>query len=68
MDQAAPDQAQPQGPDENQIIDQIGQLMQQLSPEKAKAVLDMLEQMIGGQPMPGKSDPNQGPNSEPVGM
>lgn len=40
------DQNQAPNP-EDQIVDQIGELMQQLSPEKQKQLVDKLSEMMG---------------------
>lgn len=50
MAEGAPEAAQ----DDAQIVDQIGALMNQLSPEKQQEVLALLSDMLGG----GSKDPN----------
>lgn len=72
----APDAAQAgAAPQEDQIIDQIGQLLGQLSPEKQQMVVAKLGEMLAGQeaaepneaaPMPqGTSSSEGGPNGQP---
>lgn len=75
-DPQAPQNAQqpaPGGDDQDaKIIDQIGQLIQQLPPEKQKLVLEALEKMIGADDQEGpqptqQMDPNAGQNGVPAG-
>lgn len=66
MDQENPQEQQAPGEaNENEIVDQIGALLSQLSPEKQKGLLDQLQQLVGGQ-MPNGA-PEAGPNGVPVG-
>ena len=64
---------QEQMPQENDdaVVDQIGALMQKLSPEKQMAVVEKLAQMIGGEqdaPQPVENVSLEGgPNGKPVG-
>jgi hypothetical protein len=63
---------QEQMPQENEdgIVDQIGELMQKLSPEKQMAIVEKLAQMIGGEEAPQPVEnvsPEGGPNGKPVG-
>lgn len=59
-------------PQEDQIVDQIGELMKQLSPEKQAAVLSALAGQMQGeeeQEMPHQTvSPEGGLNGKPVGM
>jgi hypothetical protein len=55
---------------EDQIIDQIGALMQKLSPEKQMAIIQKLSEMMGGDEAPQPVEnvsPEGGPNGKPVG-
>ena len=76
MDMPAQDpSADPAGQDNQQedqnesaIIDQIGMLLQKLSPDKAKEVVMQLMQMMGGGAQPaGQVSPDAGANGTPVG-
>ena len=67
MQEAAP-APEEQNP-EDAIVDQIGELMQQLSPEKQQAVIATLGEALGGQQSPqGTSSVDGGPNGVPVGV
>lgn len=72
MDQLPPDaqdQGEGQSP-EDQIVDQIGELMAQLSPEKQQAVIEKLSAMVGEpaeQPGQELVSPEGGPNGKPMG-
>tara|TARA_R110000868_G_scaffold62962_4_gene189974 strand:- start:3216 stop:3410 length:195 start_codon:yes stop_codon:yes gene_type:complete len=60
---------------EDQIVDQIGALMQQLSPEKQAQVIQKLAEMVGGgaeqesqEPMPEQTmSPEGGMTGKPAG-
>ena len=60
------------GGGDDQIIDQIGELMLQLSPEKQSQVIAKLSEMAGGQadePMPQQTvSPEGGTRGKPVGF
>jgi len=64
-------QDQAQNP-EDQIVDQIGELMQQLSPEKQAMVIQKLQELVEG---PAQEEPQLeqtvspegGPNGKPAG-
>lgn len=68
--EAAPQEAPaPEAPEqggEDAIIDQIGELMSQLAPEKQQLVLAKLGELAQGGP--GTSDPMAGPNGVPAGV
>lgn len=54
---------------EDQIVDQIGELMAQLSPEKQSQIVEKLAEMIGGQKAPQQTvSPEGGMNGKPVGF
>lgn len=56
---------------EDQIVDQIGELMAQLSPEKQSAIIEKLAEMIGGakEQAPQQTvSPEGGMNGKPVGF
>lgn len=63
MPEGAPQEAA--APDESQIVDQIGALMSQLSPEKQMEVLKILGDLAGGKD-PNIVDPNAGANGVPL--
>lgn len=67
MDQAAPEQAAPEQ-DDDAIVDQIGALLQQLSPEKQQQIVMQLSQMMGEQAPAGEAvgDPNAGAMGVPM--
>ena len=54
---------------EAQIVDQIGQLIQQLSPEKAAQVVMQLQELLGGESEKPAANvsPEGGPQGKPVG-
>lgn len=73
QEQAAPAQAESpeqDGPNEDQIVDQIGALISQLSPEKQKVLVMKLGEMVGGgsgtEPVSSGS-PDAGMTGTPVG-
>jgi hypothetical protein len=65
-EQMAPEAAE----GEDGIVDQIGQLMAQLSPEKQAAVLAQLSELAAPAPeeMAGTVSPEGGPRGVPVGV
>jgi hypothetical protein len=59
----------PEQSGEDQIIDQIGELLKQLSPEKQQAVIAMLSELSGGaqDEIPVQTvSPEGGPNGKPA--
>jgi hypothetical protein len=67
------DPAQEAAPEanEDQIVDQIGALLNQLSPEKQQMIIAQLTEMLGGgaeeAPVnPGISSPHAGANGAPI--
>ena len=65
-------QDQAQNP-EDQIVDQIGELMQQLPPEKQAAVIQKLQELVEGPAQEAPQleqtvSPEGGPNGKPAGF
>ena len=53
---------------EAQIVDQIGELMAQLSPEKQAMIIEKLSEMMGGGKAPMQTvSPEGGVNGKPAG-
>lgn len=70
MDQLQEQEA-PDAGGEDAVVDQIGELMAQLSPEKQAQVIAKLQELLGGgdEPMPvGNVSPEGGLKGQPVGM
>ena len=64
MDEMQPEAQAPESDD--MIVDQIGALLQKLSPEKQQALLAQLGEMISGAAQP--MEENAGHGAQPVGM